>query len=379
MGSNVFLIDKDQRLHPLRRTEFGTEHELDSYVGSYPELLATALSTAERPLQLLLVETQAAIDDVQGGHTGRWAADLLFVDQGGVLTIVEDKLSRNPEVRRQIVGQMIEYGANLVNSLTVDGLRERLSRTHEDADESLLALLEQVDDEVDGATSTFWQNVQRNLKAGVIRMIFVADRLPGELRQSIEFLNEYMSPMEVLGVEITRMEDRSDSGEKIQVMVTSVIGRTERASMAKSAGKPGSKSIPVPTDEFLSEFRATADGSPSGKGLLLLVEGLFGLEDLLTFDTYRTPEKVRCVVVRKADGRRLLNLDADLAHVRRRAGASYERWDWPENLILGLSEVLGFKPRPLAREITSWCGEAEGNPDKLLAWLKRVAEPAELG
>jgi len=381
MSSHVFLIDQKKHIRPLQRTGFGAEQQLDSYVESYPELLSTALSTPEHPLRLLLIETQAAIDDVQGGLPSRWAADLLFFDQEGVLTIVEDKLSTNPELRRQVVGQMIEYSANLVNSLTVDGLRERLSGTHDDPDGALLDLLGDPNDDIEDVASTFWSGVQRNLKAGAIRMIFVADRLPRQLRQSIEFLNEYMSPMEILGVEVARMQDRSDSGEAIEVMVTSVVGRTERASMAKSAGTPGrATNTPVPRDEFLSEFNATADNSASGTGLLRLAGELFNLEDLFAFDTYRTPNaRARCVVMSKSDRCRLLILDTDLARTRRRAGAAYRQWKWPEDLVVALSELLGFKPGPLAREITEWCGHSKENSERLLAWLKRVAQrPTEV-
>src|SRR6266508_697252 len=48
----------------------------------------------------------------------------------------------------------------------------------------------------------FWQAVKVNLQAGRVRLVFVADRIPPELRRVIEFLNAQMDPAEVLGVEI---------------------------------------------------------------------------------------------------------------------------------------------------------------------------------
>jgi len=117
MGSNVFLVDGQGGLQPLQRSEFLAEKQLDKYIETYPGLLASALSSDEAELRFILVETQAAIDEAGSSASGRWAADALFFDQNGVLTIVEDKLSANPEIRRKIVGQMIEYAANILESI----------------------------------------------------------------------------------------------------------------------------------------------------------------------------------------------------------------------------------------------------------------------
>ncbi len=43
---------------------------------------------------------------------------------------------------------------------------------------------------------------ETNLRAGKIRLIFVVDKLPEELRRIVEFLNFQMNPAEVFAVEI---------------------------------------------------------------------------------------------------------------------------------------------------------------------------------
>ncbi len=134
MGSSVFVIDAQGGLNPLDPVPFEKERQLDAYIETHPRLLATALSTDEVELRFVLLERQAAIDDSDAGKFGRWAADAIFLDQMGTLTIVEDKLSHNPEIRRKIVGQMIEYAANLLDTFTVDGVRERLAQSYKDVD-----------------------------------------------------------------------------------------------------------------------------------------------------------------------------------------------------------------------------------------------------
>lgn len=54
---------------------------------------------------------------VQGAkpHTGTvsWSADALFSDQDGLPTVVEVKRADNCELRRDVVGQVLDYAAGL--------------------------------------------------------------------------------------------------------------------------------------------------------------------------------------------------------------------------------------------------------------------------
>jgi hypothetical protein len=38
--------------------------------------------------------------------------DRLFVDQAAVATLMEVKKAQNPDVRRKVIGHMLDYGAN---------------------------------------------------------------------------------------------------------------------------------------------------------------------------------------------------------------------------------------------------------------------------
>jgi len=65
-----------------------------------------------------------------------------------------------------------------------------------------------------------------------MRLLFVADQIPTELRRIIEYLNENMPRVEVLGVEIRQYERNG-----IRVLVPRVIGQTESARQSKSTGR----------------------------------------------------------------------------------------------------------------------------------------------
>jgi hypothetical protein len=78
----------------------------------------------------------------------------------------------------------------------------------------------------------FWQQVKTNLQAGRIRMVFVADEIPAELRRVVEFLNRQMAPAEVLAVAV-----RQYVREGLRTLVPQVLGQTAEAQTRK-AGRP---------------------------------------------------------------------------------------------------------------------------------------------
>lgn len=71
--------------------------------------------------------------------------------------------------------------------------------------------------------------MRTNLQAQRIRMVFVADEIPRELRRIVEFLNQQMDPAEVLAVEI-----RQYTGEGLKTLVPRVIGMTAEAEQRKA-------------------------------------------------------------------------------------------------------------------------------------------------
>ncbi|MCJ2135802.1 hypothetical protein MKK69_17370 [Methylobacterium sp. J-026] len=64
----------------------------------------------------------------------------------------------------------------------------------------------------------FWEGVRTNLQAGRVRLLFVADRVPPELRRVVEFLNRQMQPAEVLAVELRQYE-----GQGLKTLVPIVL------------------------------------------------------------------------------------------------------------------------------------------------------------
>ena len=160
------------------------------------------------------------------GEGARWSVDHLIVDQDAVPTLAEVKRGSNPEIRRSIVGQMLEYAAHASETWTASDLRSAFeNQTRDrglDPDDELAALLQAYEDpDLEG----FWQDVATNLAARRLRLLFVADEIPDPLARVVTFLNAQMPGIEVLAVEIKRFH-----GGSAQTLVPRVIGRTAAGS-----------------------------------------------------------------------------------------------------------------------------------------------------
>src|SRR5204862_2436790 len=103
-------------------------------------------------------------------------------------------------IRREVVGQMLDYAANGVVYWPVDLLRARFEAhcgvNQSDPDIVLRDALGI------GDPAEFWQKVKLNLQAGRVRLLFVSDNMPPELQRIVEFLNNQMAPAEVLALDI---------------------------------------------------------------------------------------------------------------------------------------------------------------------------------
>jgi hypothetical protein len=158
-----------------------------------------------------------------GIFTGQPYLDHLFIDQDAVPTFVEVKRSTDTRIRREVVGQMLDYAANAVQYWSIEQIQEAYERNISETN-SLSAI--GIDQD---KTDAYWQNVYLNLRTGKVRFIFVADSIPTQLQVIIEFLNRQMIDTEVLGLEIKQF--RSTDG--LITLVPHLIGRTVSAVQTK--------------------------------------------------------------------------------------------------------------------------------------------------
>ena len=225
MPERIYLTTTDGNIEPLQEKAFDLEDELQALIAEHPELLDGEQMRPGDPRRWLLISREKGIAEA-AGEGARWTLDHLLVDQDARPTLAEVKRGWNPEIRRTVVGQVLEYAAHASVTWTAEELRETFERSAQDRDsdpQEELARLLRTDTEPDA--DEFWDNVATNLAANRLRLLFISDRIPDELARVVTFLNEQMPDIEVLAVEIKRFQGESN---QTQTLVPRVIGRSTR-------------------------------------------------------------------------------------------------------------------------------------------------------
>jgi hypothetical protein len=229
MTGSIYLLQPDRQLLAMTEQPYDSEALLQALLADYPDLLVGDQIDPAEPRRWLLVSREMPVPSEEAGG-GRWSLDHLFLDQDGVPTLVEVKRSTDSRIRREVVGQMLDYAANAVAYWPVERIRAAFEASTPNPAEVLQTFLKPNED-----PDEFWARTKTNLQAGRIRMVFVADVIPPELRRIVEFLNRQMDPAEVLAVEIRQYV----SGDT-RSLVPRVLGHTAE-SRKSPAANPASR------------------------------------------------------------------------------------------------------------------------------------------
>ena len=212
--------------------------------GSSWEIAAGHVYRDEAQLQSFLAENPVLIpfEDIsdqilhpkvmlrEAGLPGSGSSDIVGVDEAGNITVIECKLAANPEVKRKVIGQVLEYAAYLWRkpySFLDDLAQKRLQKplAH--------AIFDALDDEarVDWDESGFIQATANRLLSGEFRVIIAVDSMNDELRRTIEYLTQGPSQLEIYALELTFFA----SGDR-EILVPQLHGTTLAAPTGSAAG-----------------------------------------------------------------------------------------------------------------------------------------------
>ncbi|MBZ2165900.1 hypothetical protein [Methanobacterium spitsbergense] len=218
MAGKIFLLQEGNELVEMEEKEYVSEDILQDLVAKYPNLLAGDEMNVDIPRRWLLVQRELDIYSVDEMGSEKLSIDHLFLDQDAIPTIVETKRSSDGRLRREVVGQMMDYASNLLVYIPVEKIISSLTFTYPTMDQNEL-LKEELGLEI--SPDEFWEQVKTNLQAGKIRLVFVADIIPTKLRTIVEFLNIQMDPTEVYAVELKQYV-----GEGLKTLIPRLVGKT---------------------------------------------------------------------------------------------------------------------------------------------------------
>lgn len=184
---------------------------------------------AEAELQKLLVESPSliTIDEIREGVSpltfaisefglpGSGATDLLAFSSDGDIAIIECKLATNPEIKRKVIGQILEYAAYLwqMNYETVDSRIQKLKG------KSLVELVGESAPE-EWNEERFRNGVKQSLDGGSFILIIVVDVINEELRRIIRYINECSEST----FSLHALEMRRFQADGIEVLVPHLYG-----------------------------------------------------------------------------------------------------------------------------------------------------------
>lgn len=120
MGEDSIFLLRDGDLVEMSARPYDTEEILQRYLEEHPKLLGGDQMDPEAPRRWIVVSREIAMT---GEERGVGYVDHAFLDQDGIPTLVEVKRSSDTRIRREVVGQLLDYAANAVVHWPVETVR----------------------------------------------------------------------------------------------------------------------------------------------------------------------------------------------------------------------------------------------------------------
>ncbi len=145
--------------------------------------------------------------------------DVMIVGPDGSLTAVECKLESNPEKRRMVIGQLIDYAS----AIRQEGADRFIEKWH--ARRGI-----ELESELD---SDAMQELRDRIQSGRIGLCWVADRIDDDLRRLIEYLNEITNDL----VAVTALQLAYAKYGEVELLIPSTYGGEIAAAKAANSGR----------------------------------------------------------------------------------------------------------------------------------------------
>lgn len=221
------IILKDSTTSRPQRLPFTEKHFdegwLQDLLRVHPELLPVEeIEPAFVPLVTIGREVPTPVGPI----------DNLYISPQGYLCIVETKLWRNPQARREVVGQIIDY-AKEIAQWTFDDLEacvRAYNEQYEQTDRGVLDTLRQVEQIDPSEEAGLVDAITRNLQRGRFLLLIVGDGI----RESVEAMAEYLSqtPQLYFTLALVELQIYSLGDNDNWLVVPQIVARTREVTRA---------------------------------------------------------------------------------------------------------------------------------------------------
>lgn len=217
--SDILFKDREGKQTVLKSKSFDKEKLLQNALKENPSLLS--LEEHVDDLEIVTIGREVSVSS--------GSADLLYLDNRGTLNLVEVKLDSNREVRRSVVGQILEYASRIIN-WNYEELEDTF-RSYDTESSDLFAYLTEEFDGMDMKESEFRDLVENQLQDGKIRLILAVNNMVKPLKDIVTFLNNYTT-FEIYALQIDQYEE-----EGMKVYVPRLFGYKSESTGRTSSRK----------------------------------------------------------------------------------------------------------------------------------------------
>ncbi len=175
----ILLGDAPQVVHRVPQGEARREAILRDLIADHPSILPVH-DIDPNYGALVTVTTELSIPGVG-------FVDVVLIDEFGRLVIVECKLWRNPQARREVVGQILDYAREL-SRFAYDDLQRQVSIATKRQGNVLFALAQEAGSTLSEAE--FVDRVTRDLAAGRFLLLVLGDGIAEGTRRIGEYLRD---------------------------------------------------------------------------------------------------------------------------------------------------------------------------------------------
>jgi len=216
MKSTPYLIRPNVAGQPLKRLDSQQKHYAECWL---QELLQN------HPDLLPVEEFEEAFSHItpigREIPTKAGPIDNLFISEQGCLVLVETKLWRNPEAKREVLAQVIDYAAE-VSQWSFGELDEKARKY---AHKGLIEIIQSRID-VDSEDIPTENRIVKNLRLGRFLILIVSDHIRSSLVDMLAYVNRY--PHLATHVGLVELQCYQMPGNPDEMMVVpSIVAKTE--------------------------------------------------------------------------------------------------------------------------------------------------------
>jgi len=160
--------------------------------------------------------------------------DNLFISPQGYLTVVETKLWMNPEARREVVGQIIDY-AKEINKWTFDQLNSKVRdylRKHKTINGDIVTLVKQTPEGSGTEEKTIIDNISRNLKLGRFLLLIAGDGIRESVEDMVAYLQQTPQLLFTLALVELQIYEFGKDDKKSLLISPQIVARTKEITRA---------------------------------------------------------------------------------------------------------------------------------------------------